>query len=337
MIEIGIDPVAFVFSGVLDIDSHWYWILGGVAGALLVFVLLVSALVEKYKLDDGSPLARALVIGPLVLVAAIAVFCVLTLDFTIRWYGIIAAIGTAVVIGLPLLWARGKDIGVTRDQILSAAPWCLIGGVVFSRLIHVIDQWHLYYPDNLRGIIGFQGMGIFGAIIGATLVGVAYGRIRGFPVGRIADLVAPAVILGQAIGRVGCNINGCCYGKPSDLPWAVFYSHPSSEAMQNGVTQAVHPTAAYELIWDLIVFGILWSLRGRLKREGALFLVYLIAYSVGRLFISVYRDNDPFLFGLVEAQVVSILVLLVSVPMLVWLYKRRPPETAPAESQDNGD
>ncbi len=242
----------------------------------------------------------------------------------IRWYGIIAAIGVAVVVGLPLLWARGRDVGVTRDQILSAAPWCLIGGIVFSRLIHVIDQWHLYYPDNLSGIVGFRGMGIFGAIIGATLVGVLYGRIRHFPVGRIADLVAPAVILGQAIGRVGCIINGCCYGEASDLPWAFLYTHPASDAVQNGVTYPVHPTAAYELIWDLIVFGILWSLRGRLRLDGALFVTYLIAYSVGRLVISAYRDNDPFLFGLVEAQVVSILVLLVSVPILVWLYRRRP-------------
>ena len=251
--------------------------------------------------------------------------------YELRWYGIISAIGVALAVFLPYLWARGRDVGVTKEQVLEVAPWAVLGGIIFSRLLHVIDQWHLY-RDNPWDIFGFQGMSIFGAIVGATLVGVLYAKIRNFPIGRMADLTAPWVILAQAVGRIGCIINGCCYGTPTSLPWGVFYTHPDSMAFRDGVTGAVHPTHAYELIFDVLVFGLLWFLRGRLKREGALFLTYLCVYSFGRFFITMLRANDPFLFGLIQAQVVSIVVLLVCIPWFIWLYRRPKPELAEAKA-----
>lgn len=250
--------------------------------------------------------------------------------FELRWYGIIVAI--AVIVAVLVSMLRVKEVGATREQVLAVVPWAIVGGIVFSRLLHVIDQWHHYYPDNLWGIFGFEGMTIFGVILGGTLVGVVYIKLRGFPVGKI-DLVAPGAILAQAVGRVGCIINGCCYGTSTSLPWAVLYTHPDSIAYRDGVTWGSHPTQAYELLWDLVVFGLLWHLKGRLRPEGALFLVYLCAYSFGRMFISVLRVNDPFLFGLKQAQVISIVVLVVAVPLLIWLFKRPTPELAEAATE----
>ncbi len=254
--------------------------------------------------------------------------------FELRWYGVIAAIGMIVAILIPVLLARGKDTGVTREQVLSIAPWALIGGIVFARLIHVVDKWDEEYSSDLWSIFELEGLGIFGAILGATLVGIVYAKTRGFPIGRIADLAAPGAILGQAIGRVGCIINGCCYGKSTDLPWGFYYTHPSAEAFGDKHIEIIHPTHAYELIYDLLVFGMLWLLRGRLHRDGALFLVYLIVYSIGRFIITMLRVNDPFLFGLVQAQVVSIIVVLIAVPMFIWLYKRQTPLLTTAQTDN---
>jgi len=257
--------------------------------------------------------------------------------FEIRWYGVISAIGMAVAIIIPILLARGKNTGVTREQILSIAPWAILGGIVFARLIHVLDKWSEIYSKDPWSIFGLEGLGIFGAIIGATIAGVIYAKIAGFPIGKIADLAAPGAILGQAIGRIGCIINGCCYGEPTDLPWGVFYTHPSSEAFKEGHTEIVHPTHAYELLFDLALFGVLMLLRGKLRRDGALFLIYLIAYSIGRFLITMLRVNDPFLFGLMEAQVISIIVVVIAVPVLVWLYKRPVPriEKVPVDNNSS--
>jgi len=123
--------------------------------------------------------------------------------------------------------------------------------------------------------------------------------------------------LAQAVGRVGCTINGCCYGKeaPAWLPWSVVYTHPESYAPL-GV--ALHPTQIYELIFCLIVFGVLLKLRGRFKPEGSLFLIYLSIYSLWRVGISYLRDGTPFLFGLHQAQVIALIVLAIAVPILAY-------------------
>ncbi|MHB8105072.1 MAG: prolipoprotein diacylglyceryl transferase, partial [Dehalococcoidales bacterium] len=121
----------------------------------------------------------------------------------------------------------------------------------------------------------------------------------------------------------GCTLNGCCYGTTTSLPWAIVYTNPSTHGP---IGVPVHPTQIYEIIYNLIVFGILFKLRRHLKPDGSLFLVYLALYSVWRLGIDFIRDGTPFLFGLHQAQVVSIIVLAVTVPLLVlktrWVKKK---------------
>lgn len=131
----------------------------------------------------------------------------------------------------------------------------------------------------------------------------------------MADLVAPGVILAQAIGRVGCTINGCCYGIPTALPWGVVYTNPDSFAPL-GV--AIHPTQVYELIFCLIVFVVLIKLRGRFKPDGSLFFIYLSLYSLWRIGIDFLRAGTPFLFGLHQAQVIGIIVLAITIPLLAY-------------------
>jgi phosphatidylglycerol:prolipoprotein diacylglycerol transferase len=232
--------------------------------------------------------------------------------WNIRWYGVMVVLAMVVVVLWMLLEIR-RGAKFSYDTLFTAALVAIPSGIIVSRLLHVIDMWDYYshYPGE---IIGGSGLTIYGAILGAILGIWIYSRFSKFRFGYFADLVAPGVLLAQAVGRVGCTINGCCYGLPTSLPWGVVYTHPESYAPL-GV--AVHPTQIYEIIYLLIIFGVVYSLRGRLKPEGSLFLVYISFYSLWRIGIDFLREGTPFLFGLHQAQVIGIIVLAIAVPILV--------------------
>jgi len=230
---------------------------------------------------------------------------------SVRWYGIMVALAVLTVV-LWTLWQARKKGNVSYDTVLTAALVGIPSGVIFAKLLHVIDLWQ-YYIQNPGQIISGAGLTAWGAVLGAALGIWVYSRVSKLQFSYLADLIAPGIILAQAVGRVGCTINGCCYGLPTSLPWGVIYTHPNSIAPL-GV--AIHPTQLYELIYNLIVFGILLTLRRRLKPEGSLFLIYLSLYSLWRLGIDFLREGTSFLFGLHQAQVISIIILAIAIPIL---------------------
>lgn len=234
-------------------------------------------------------------------------------SMSVRWYGIMVAIAIAVIV-LWMLREVRKGAKLSYNTVFTAALIGIPSGVIISRLLHVLDRWS-YYSQNPGQIIGTSGLTIFGAVLGAALAIWIYSRVSKFQFGYFADLIAPAIILAQAIGRVGCTINGCCYGIATSLPWGIVYTHPDSLAPL-GIP--VHPTQVYEIIYNLIVFGVLLKLRGRFKPDGSLFLLYLSLYSLWRIGISYLREGTPFLFGLPEAQVISLIVLAVTIPILAY-------------------
>jgi phosphatidylglycerol:prolipoprotein diacylglycerol transferase len=217
-----------------------------------------------------------------------------------------------VVVIFWVLWQVRRGATLSYDTIFTAALVAIPSGIIISRLLHVVDMWG-YYIANPGQIIGFSGLTIYGAILGATLGIWIYSRFSHFQFSYFADLVVPGVVLAQAVGRVGCTLNGCCYGKATSLPWGIVYTNPESYCPL-GV--AVHPTQIYEIVYLLIIFGVLFSLRGRFKPDGSLFLIYLSIYSLWRVGIDFLRDGTPFLFGLHQAQVIGIIVLLIAIPML---------------------
>jgi len=230
----------------------------------------------------------------------------------IRWYGILVALAVLTIVLWVLREVR-KGANLSYDTVFTAALVGIPSGIIISKLLHVVDLWG-YYIQNPGQIIGGAGLTAWGAILGAALGIWIYSRFTKFQFGYFADVTAPGIILAQAVGRVGCTINGCCYGLPTSLPWGVVYTHPDSLAPL-GI--AIHPTQPYELIYNLIVFGILLTLRGRLKPDGSLFLIYLSLYSLWRLGLDFLREGTPFLFGLHQAQVIAIIVLAIAIPILV--------------------
>jgi phosphatidylglycerol:prolipoprotein diacylglycerol transferase len=196
------------------------------------------------------------------------------------------------------------------------ALWAVPGGFIGARLVHVIDYWD-FYSANPLAIFNFWagGSAIWGAILGGVLTAMIYARVRRFPIAPYADVAALGLILAQAVGRIGDVINGEHISKVTGLPWGVLYTHPGSPSYGLPPT---HPAVAYELLMDLVIFGMLWKLRGRIRPSSALFLLYLTLYSTGRFFLSFLRlDSNTVLLGLNQAQWISLLVLAVALPFLL--------------------
>jgi len=254
--------------------------------------------------------------------------------FEVRWYGIMVVLAIVAVIAIALLEAR--RVGLAEDHIYNVGLWAIVGGIIVSRLFHVIDKWD-YYIANPAQIVRFEGLTVYGAVLGALSAVLIYCWVKKLSFWQLGDIVAPGAILGQAIGRIGCLINGCCYGLPTSLPWGIVYTHPGSYCP---LGEAVQPTQVYHLLWNLIGFGILWALRRRLKPQGSLLLFYLALYAVGDLSIRFVRAGDPFLFGMQQAQLIGIVILVVTVPWLIirmWRYRgEQPVSTSDSEVSEPG-
>jgi phosphatidylglycerol---prolipoprotein diacylglyceryl transferase len=175
-----------------------------------------------------------------------------------------------------------------------------------------------YYSQNPAKIIGGSGLTIWGAVLGAALGVWIYSRFRKISFGHFADMLAPGIILAQAVGRVGCTILGDDTGFPTSLPWGFIYTSPNSPTNQAVGLTATHPVVLYEIFYLLIIFGILLMVRKRLRPDGSLFLVYLTFYSIWRIASDYLREGSPFLFGLHQAQFIGVVVLIISVVLMVW-------------------
>lgn len=260
----------------------------------------------------ASPGAIAVQIGPLV----------------IRWYGILMA--TAIVVGLWLGYRQARREGLPADDIISAAQWAVLAGLVGARLYEVAFNWDYYGQYPLKIFAVWEGgLAIHGALIVGPLVGVWLARRWRLPVLRSLDVVAPSIALGQAIGRWGNFFNEEAFGAPTDLPWKLYISPPHRPP---GLEQYeyFHPTFLYESLWDLAVFAALVAwLRPRLRsRPGGLFFAYLGLYSVGRFAIEALRLDSFWIGGLRVPQLASVAGVIVALIGLAWVHRRATPAPA---------
>ncbi len=249
---------------------------------------------------------------------------------SVGWYGIMIALAVMTVVGWVLHEVK-RGANLSTDTVINAALVGIPSGIIISRLLHVIDLWS-YYSQNPGQIVGGAGLSIYGAVLGATLGVWIYSKVKKITFGYLADLTAPGIILAQAIGRVGCTLNGCCYGVPTDAAYGIIYTNPDSFAP---VGIAVHPAHLYLLLWNLAVFAVLWKLRKRLQLRGSLFLVYLALYSAGDFAIRLLREGEPFLAGLYQAQAIGLAILAVTVPWLIIRMHRAKRATLSTRLQQN--
>ena len=240
--------------------------------------------------------------------------------FTVRWYGIMVAL--AVIALLAVILRETRQLSISQDFILSLFLWGIIGGFIGGRLVHIIDHWS-YYIANPREIIGFSGLALYGSIFGTLVAVWVYIRVKKLHFSGLAgvgDSIAVGAPLAQALGRVGCTINGCCFGKPSPFNsflGAVIYT-PRDFIPPQYWGVPLYPAQIYFVIWNLIVFAILWQLRGRVKPQGSLFFLYLCLYAAGDFGLRFFRYADTsYPGGLQQGQIISLVILVVAVPWLI--------------------
>ena len=265
--------------------------------------------------------------------------------FLLSWHGVFTFLAVAAAVLLVVRW--GSREGMVVDVLYSASMWAIIGGIIGARVLHVIDFWdEIYRHDFIRVFYVWEGgIAIFGAISGGFVGGSLYLLIRnsaGFlalwrpfsfvfgppnkatlpSIGHLADVTAPALLAAMAIGRIGDIINGEHFAKATDLPWGFYYTHPNwpgNSAFPQPPPNPSHPAVAYEMLFDLILLAALWPLRNRLRPRGMFFALYAATYSVGRFFISFLRvEANTYFGGLNEAQIVALIVVIITVPLLVW-------------------
>jgi phosphatidylglycerol:prolipoprotein diacylglycerol transferase len=243
----------------------------------------------------------------------------------VRWYGLMIATGIALGIFVALREAR--RLGISEDATYSCSLWGVVGAIVGARLFHVIDRAD-FYLQNPSSILAIQqgGLAIWGGVAGGIAAGALYCRIAGLPVARVADMAAPAMLLGQIVGRLGCLVNGDAFGGPTTLPWSIMYVHP--DALMPDLGEPTHPYPLYEIAWNVVLLGVTWRMRRAGYRDGAVFLTFLVGYSLGRVLLTFVRQETLIAFGLQQAQLIGLAAILVALPFLPRLL--RPAASEPA-------
>ncbi len=258
---------------------------------------------------------------------------------TIRWYGLLIA--AAVLIGVSLSQYLAKRRHINPDLVGDLVIWLVIAAIPAARLYYVLFNWSAYAQNPGQIIAIWQGgIAIHGAILGGIAAALIFARLNRISFWQLADLVAPSLILGQAIGRWGNFFNSEAFGRPTDLPWKL-YIPPNQRPAEYADFAYFHPTFLYESLWNLMVFGLLLALffralKGKLRlKAGTLFLVYWVAYSLGRFWIEGLRTDSLMLGPLRIAQVVSLAGIMLGLAGLAWLYiyKRSLPDVAPMREE----
>lgn len=228
----------------------------------------------------------------------------------VRWYGILIALG--VVIGTVLALREAKRRGLNEDTLLDFLLFAIPGAIVGARIYYVVFSWD-FYKNNPAEILNLRGGGlaIHGAVIAGVIIAIIFSKIRKINFWVIADIVAPSLILGQAIGRWGNFANQEAHGGPTNLPWGILI---------DGVK--VHPTFLYESIWNFFVFLFLMWYRKRAKAEGEVFLLYIILYSLARGLIEGLR-TDSLMWGQFRvAQLISAATIIVGI-MVFYIIRKK--------------
>ncbi len=204
-------------------------------------------------------------------------------EFVIYWYAVIIAIG--FVLGVLYAYKRAKRLGLGEDTVLDLAILGMPLAVICARIFYVLGDWESY-KDNLWKVFAVWegGISILGALIGCVLTGVIYSAVKKIHIGRLFDLAAPSLMIGQIIGRWGNFVNGEVYGVATDLPWGMVIA---------GKTDLpVHPLFLYESLWMLLGLVLILLYQDKKRRYGEVFCLYVLWYCAARAVMELMRDRE---------------------------------------------
>ena len=255
----------------------------------------------------------------------------------VTWYGVMVALG--FIAGLWTASRRALRSGVAAESVVDLGPWLILGAIAGARALYVVSYW----KESFGGGSAWEvfavwngGLVYYGGLIGATLAGVLYLRLKKLRFWKVADVLAPSIALGCVFGRIGCLLNGCCYGRVCHLPWAIRFPAKSLACdgqVADGLLDAnaaqslpVHPTQIYDSLLNLCLYAALAWLYRRKKFDGQVFSAYFVGYALLRSFVELFRGDYParqhYLGGwATPAHLVSIVALVAGLALL-WALPR---------------
>jgi Prolipoprotein diacylglyceryltransferase len=264
--------------------------------------------------------------------------------FTVYGYGLMLALG--FIGGSYLLVSEFKRRKLDPNIANNITLIGLVAGVAGSKILYLIENWSTFILDPIGMTFNPGGLTYYGGFILAAFSIYMYGNKKGIKFFTIADAIAPGLILGYGIARIGCHLAGDGdYGFPTTLPWGTDYSngtYPPSVAFQDfpeitsqfpgGIVPnniPCHPTPVYEFILCALICWFLWSIRKKTTPTGKLFMIYLMLAGIERFVIEFLRPNPRIIFGLSEAQLISLVLFMLG--LFGWLRFRRSTQTSQAK------
>lgn len=235
---------------------------------------------------------------------------------TLHTYGVLVAIGFLLALGIALRQAKRQ--GIPHALIADLGFYILVSAIIGSRVFYVLLNLPYYLRNPIDAFkIWEGGLVFYGGLIFVIPIVMWYVKRKGLDLWAVADISAPSLAVGHAIGRLGCFSAGCCYGAPSDVPWAVTFSDPKGLAPQ---WIKLHPAQLYESFGEFAIFLILITIRARQSFKGELFWLYGVFYSVLRFIVEFFRgdiERGFIMSGLSISQALSVILFTVSAIMLI--------------------
>ncbi|MGZ6507348.1 MAG: prolipoprotein diacylglyceryl transferase [Tumebacillaceae bacterium] len=251
-------------------------------------------------------------------------------SYPVRSYGTIVAIAILLAIGLATYCAKTER--KYEEHVTSMAIWAILSAMIGARLWQVLFfEWH-YYSTHLGEIVQLWngGLSIQGGLVGGFAGGLFYTIRHKIKWWEFADIVAPGVILGQAVGRIACLLNGDAFGSPTGSSFGLVYP-PGTYAYDVYGSKPLWPAEVWEGQWDLIVLVLLFILKTRKLPTGYLFLAYNILYSFGRFMLEFLRGDTDRFWHLTAAQWTSIAVIALSLFFMIYLKIKPAPTSEPRD------
>ncbi len=209
--------------------------------------------------------------------------------FTVRSYGVFFVLAVVCAVVMSRQMAKRESLPPNHIELVTYAVSIasIIGGRAFYAFVENAGYYFAHPLDVFNAYKG--GLSFFGSLAFMILTVVAICRWRGFPVWQVADIYGPTVAIGLGMGKIGCFLSGCCYGRPTDLPWGVTFTQPAGEEVPRGIP--LHPVQLYEAAaWIALAFALVWY-RGRRRVHGELFLLFLAGFGLGRSALEIFRGE----------------------------------------------
>lgn len=254
----------------------------------------------------------------------------------IRCYGLMMA--AAFFAGLWTAARRARGTNISSDTITDVTLWLMAGSIIGARVVYVTTYWKQEFADQPFSevfMIQHGGLVYYGGLIGAIVAGVGYLSWKKLPVWKIADILTPSIALGSVFGRIGCLLNGCCYGRACALPWAITFTNPQAHELSGTPLEVpLHPTELYDALLNFLLYlALAWWFR-RKQFDGQIFALYLLGYAGCRSIVECYRGDYPpdhvHAGVFTPAQLLSVPIFVAGLLLWFWFSRRAASGTSKA-------